>query len=428
VKRLQAGSDDLDLPGVRIRGRNNPNAAAPSMLTEMDSLPDCDFDDFFHQLANGPMRDQVVPMVLFETARGCWWGEKAHCTFCGLNGQTMEYRRKSPERAIEELRSLVTRYPGRSICVVDNILDTSYFDTFLPALTASGLEADLFWEVKSNLTKEQLVQLLRAGIRRIQPGVENFSNQVLKLMKKGVSGFQNIQLIKWCREIGIEPIWNILWGFPNESPEEYRKMAAMMPQLRHLTPPITGKQIRMDRFSPNFVMAEQLGFARVRPCPAYKFIYRRDPETLHNIAYYFAYDYSDGRDARLYTKDVMDEIDNWIEHYQTDEMFYVDTDGVMEVFDRRSVAREPYQQFRGVEREILIFCDRARSEHQIVAHFNGRVPAEQVRGLLREMVSSLVLLEYDGSYLTLALSAESYKPRQPIESYREAVPQLAATS
>ena len=28
----------------------------------------------------------------FESARGCWWGAKHHCTFCGLNGSTMRFR------------------------------------------------------------------------------------------------------------------------------------------------------------------------------------------------------------------------------------------------------------------------------------------------------------------------------------------------
>ena len=37
--------------------------------------------------------------LLIETARGCWWGERAHCTFCGLNGGTMRYRSMDADRA-----------------------------------------------------------------------------------------------------------------------------------------------------------------------------------------------------------------------------------------------------------------------------------------------------------------------------------------
>jgi len=34
----------------------------------------------------------VEPLLLFETSRGCWWGERSHCTFCGLNGLDLAYR------------------------------------------------------------------------------------------------------------------------------------------------------------------------------------------------------------------------------------------------------------------------------------------------------------------------------------------------
>ena len=51
------------------------------------------------------------------------------------------------------------------------------------------------------------------------------SDRVLKQMKKGVSGLQNIQLLKWCKEMGIHPIWNFLIGFPQESADDYFQMA-----------------------------------------------------------------------------------------------------------------------------------------------------------------------------------------------------------
>lgn len=188
VQCVKRGESPAGIAGVHLRDVPSPPAIQASFVLDMDSLPDCDFDDYFRQLAESNLVDKVEPMVLYETARGCWWGEKAHCTFCGLNGQTMQYRRKSPARALNELASLTTRYPGRAICVVDNILDMSYFKTFIPALKEASLNADLFWEVKSNLKKSHVRQLKEANIRRIQPGVESFSSQVLTLMKKGVSG------------------------------------------------------------------------------------------------------------------------------------------------------------------------------------------------------------------------------------------------
>jgi magnesium-protoporphyrin IX monomethyl ester (oxidative) cyclase len=61
-------------------------------------------------------------MLLLETSRGCWWGAKQHCTFCGLNGGAMAFRSKSAERVVEEIRYLRDRYGVESLSVVDNIL------------------------------------------------------------------------------------------------------------------------------------------------------------------------------------------------------------------------------------------------------------------------------------------------------------------
>ena len=148
---------------------------------------------------------------------------------------------------------------------------------------------ELFYEVKANLKKAQVRLLRDAGVRVIQPGIESFSNDVLARMRKGVRGLQNIQLLKWCKEFGITPQWNLLWGFPHEPPEEYARMAALLPLLTHLTPPQTASAIRIDRFSPNFDRAEALGFADVQPfagLPAYLSVRargRREPRLLLHV-------------------------------------------------------------------------------------------------------------------------------------------------
>ena len=59
------------------------------------SIPD--FDDYFGA-AQAPSYCDTVVRLSAESSRGCWWGAKSHCTFCGLNGGTMAFRAKSAER------------------------------------------------------------------------------------------------------------------------------------------------------------------------------------------------------------------------------------------------------------------------------------------------------------------------------------------
>src|SRR5579872_2764363 len=100
-----------------------------------------------------------------------------------------------------------------------------YFGDFIPELIEAKLGLELFFEVKANLKKEQLRMLRDAGARSLQPGVESLSTSVLSVMDKGVRGLQNVQLLKWCKELGIVPRWNLLWGFPGEPEAEYARMA-----------------------------------------------------------------------------------------------------------------------------------------------------------------------------------------------------------
>ena len=104
----------------------------------LDALPTTDFSEFYEQFAvalpDSSLAKGDVILLPYETSRGCWWGEKHHCTFCGLNAQTMEHREKSPDRVIGELQQLLNTHPNKKVCVVDNIMPRSYFRTLLPRL------------------------------------------------------------------------------------------------------------------------------------------------------------------------------------------------------------------------------------------------------------------------------------------------------
>ena len=77
---------------------------------------------------------------------------------CGLNGETMAFRQKSPDRVIAGARRLLLRYPTQRIGMVDNILPHSYFRTVLPRLAKELPPVQIFYETKSNLNLEQVQQ------------------------------------------------------------------------------------------------------------------------------------------------------------------------------------------------------------------------------------------------------------------------------
>jgi ribosomal peptide maturation radical SAM protein 1 len=418
VQRVLHAEPVSDLTGVYTRRNidamalNGTYGNAPP-IRDLDVLPMPDYDDFFDQLRASRLDRRYPASILFETSRGCWWGERSHCTFCGLSDATMPFRGKSARRAVDELVHLTSRYSGCAVVGVDWILNVRAFDDFLPELAARRLDVELFYEVKANLKKAQVRLLRDAGVRVIQPGIESFSNDVLARMRKGVRGLQNIQLLKWCKEFGITPQWNLLWGFPHEQPEEYARMAALLPLLTHLTPPQTASAIRIDRFSPNFDRAEALGFADVQPFAAYRHIYPFEPEVVANLAYYFTYGYREPQDVERYTADVVREVRRWQQLHPESDLFSIDLGTVLLVCDLRG-GGEALVTLSGLQRLLYELCDTAcplaTLQQKTGEATSTAVSATELDALLEPLLDRGLMVREGMSYLSLAISVGEYSP------------------
>lgn len=424
VRRVLSGESVAALPGVRTRETIAAEFAsghfsnAPT-VHRMDELPYPDYDDFFEQFAASRFARYWQPGIFFESSRGCWWGEKSHCTFCGLNGTTMAFRSKSAPRALEELLHLTTRYQGSDVEVTDNILDLAYFKDFVPELARLGTEFGLFYETKANLKKQQVRLLRDAGIRNIQPGIESLSDEVLKLMRKGVSALQNIQLLKWCKELGVEPRWNILWGFPGEPPEEYARMAKVVPLITHLRPPGFFSTIRLDRFSPNFFDGERLGFSNIEPLDAYRYVYRGvPPEGIRNLAYHFSFGYRVPQDLDSYAQPLARALSEWQRMAGQSDLFSIDTGDHLIVWDLRPIAVSSLTVLAGDARLLYLAADAItdvrRLSADLVSLGGKEKSVEDIEDALGPMIERGLILRDGSRYLALAVPLGEYLPARPV--------------
>ncbi len=262
-----------------------------------------DYDDFFASL-DEKVGAGAPAQVLFETSRGCWWGERAHCTFCGLNGVTMKYRAMEPSRALRSIRGLLDRYASRAsrFQCVDNIMPREYLTEVFPHLQTPA-HVSIFYEVKADLKEREMEVLARAGVTAIQPGIEALSTSTLRLMRKGTTAFQNLKFLKSCLAHGIDPQWNLLVGFPGEEDGVYQKYWEDLPLLAHLPPPSGVYPVRFDRFSPYHVQAKEYGLA-LEPCEFYAMVYPFDAAALNDLAYFFI--------DRQYTSRYLAQTAQWI--------------------------------------------------------------------------------------------------------------------
>jgi ribosomal peptide maturation radical SAM protein 1 len=285
----RASPDELrSIPGLcwreEGRSRQNPMTGVGSRRNLHSPAPD--YDAYFDQVVTTGLYEWVQPELVLEGSRGCWWGEKHQCTFCGLNGEMMTFRRKPDDQIVTELVEKVTRHRVLDVVFNDNILSQDHLKTLMPRLATLGWDANIHFEVKANLRFDQLQLLSKAGVAHIQPGVESLNSHVLKIMDKGVTGWQNVRLLRDCRTLGIKAVWNYLYGFPGEEWEDYEAVLRQLPALVHLQPPLIACRIALERFSPYFENA-RLGIKSRGPAKVYRYIYDLPRCEVSDLVYLF---------------------------------------------------------------------------------------------------------------------------------------------
>jgi ribosomal peptide maturation radical SAM protein 1 len=153
-------------------------------ISDMNSLPIPDFDDYVAERKRFGLHDAQTGLCLpLESSRGCWWGAKSHCTFCGLNANGMSYRQKDYSRFQEEVKATVERYGARYLFMADNILSVRYYREFIAWARENNLGVDFFYEIKANMNRQQVRDLAESGISMVQPGIESFSSSVLMFQR-----------------------------------------------------------------------------------------------------------------------------------------------------------------------------------------------------------------------------------------------------
>jgi ribosomal peptide maturation radical SAM protein 1 len=382
---LADGADPGLVPGVarRVGDRVDVTPPAPP-ITRMDDLPTPDYREYFQHaqdlgvLSRSECRGIAIP---FESARGCWWGEKHHCTFCGLNGTTMQFRSKSADRVAGELAAQARRYRSFRFESVDNILDMQYLKTLLPALVAEESSYELFYEVKANLSRAQLRLLAQSGIRRLQPGIESLSSHVLTLMRKGVRAAQNVNLLRWAQYYGIQVEWNLLWGFPGETADDYATQTAAVPDLVHLRPPSGASRIWLERFSPLFTETETFKLRYRTPERSYAYVYPKDVD-LDRAAYFFDYDHDELLPEPVYAE-LSTAVDAWIDAWESPRrpvLRYRSAPGLIEIYDARRAGLEGTFTFEGPLADIYLACsDRPMHAAAVRDRLRLEMPVESVQ-------------------------------------------------
>jgi ribosomal peptide maturation radical SAM protein 1 len=271
------------------------------------------------------------------------------------------------------------------------------------------LDYTFFYETKANLSNEQLKQLARGGVRRLQPGIESLNSNVLKLMRKGTTGINNVRVLKWGRYYNIRMYWNVLLGFPGERAEDYDQQITTMRLIPHLQPPEGAAPIWLERFSPNYTRQAELGITNVRPERAYAYVY---PEIvdLYRAAYFFTYESMSALPTSSWEQ-VVEYVKFWQEQWTKGNppfLVYQRGAGRLTITDGRQPGAPRISSFDELSALIYEFCTpTARGMGQIAEYLRAGLSLDvdqaMVRSSLDEFQRLGLVLEEDNRYLGLAI-------------------------
>jgi ribosomal peptide maturation radical SAM protein 1 len=405
VRRLNRGESVRGLRGVMWRdgGRISFAGRAPN-FSDMNKTPVPDFDEYFYARREGGYEnyaDAQEVLMPIETARGCWWGMKNHCTFCGLNRAGMEFRSKDADNVIEQLDALSRRYGILDFNAIDNIMAPEYIDELFGRLAEANTDIRIHYEVRPSLSRAQLKQMRRGGLFSIQPGVESLSTHLLRLMKKYTTGMRNLELIKWCTYYGINNLYNLLVRFPGETLEDYKIQCEVIPKIHHWQAPWAVAKARADRGSPMYTDPASQSINRLAPSPCYDFLFPKDRFDLRRVSYYFEHEMGDTLEDAQYDE-IFEAVGLWQQLWQQPDRPYLRYRKAWAAIFIEDGRSRPAQtiSYSNNAAALYEYCADARSAKEIAAQFDD---APWVEEALSEFLDRDLMVHLDNRYLSLAL-------------------------
>jgi ribosomal peptide maturation radical SAM protein 1 len=353
------------IPGVITRASRGP---VRRLQFDLRESAEPDYDDWYADLETLRLEDHVsvrTTVLPIESSRGCWWGQKHHCVFCGIDEATLKYRSKDADLIVQLLARMRERHGSHvPMRFSDYIFPHNFFAELLPRLAQVMPRYDLQCEIKANQTTERVKAFADAGFSELQPGIESFDTNVLRLMDKGVSGIQNVHLLRQGYMHGIQINYNILYGLPGEQAVWYERMVGQLPRLFHLTPPVTRTETIVTRFAPLQANPRRFGIDstpthhRCYDCLFSDDFLAATSFNLDNYAYYFERNFDYEREATPHYWSLLRQVDNWKRQHRERyvDLSWAASGSDVVVFDSRRTNEPVERRLSGADKDVFLTC------------------------------------------------------------------------
>jgi hopanoid C-3 methylase HpnR len=210
---IEAGSDLAAVPGAVIAMGTGP---APGFVHSLDDLlPARDLLRHRRKYFLGVLD----PCASIEFSRGCPWD----CSFCSAwTFYGRSYRLLSPERVVEDLRSI--REPG--VFIVDDVafIQKRHGMELGEAIARAGINKRYYLETRGDVllrNKEVFEFWSRLGVSYMFLGLEALDEDGLRKYRKRVPLGRNFEALEYARSLGVHIAINLI-ADPDWDRERFR--------------------------------------------------------------------------------------------------------------------------------------------------------------------------------------------------------------
>ncbi|MEO8595655.1 MAG: radical SAM protein [Candidatus Solibacter sp.] len=221
-----------EIPGAHFHGGAGP---AAEFVDDLDALAaPLEAQALYDSRWYDPSGCTVTPGGML-TSRGC----PARCTFCANYVTGRGFRYRSAEGVVSELNRFHAMTGAQFFPFWDDALTAN-----LPRLFAlcdafrEGLDFALSWSAitRANMVTPELLDAMKsAGCVAVNFGVESGDDEILRVIKKGVSTAHVVRALEWAKERGLVTACNFMLGFPQETPRALENTRRFLERIAPLT-------------------------------------------------------------------------------------------------------------------------------------------------------------------------------------------------
>ncbi len=216
------------------------------LIEDLDTLPILDFklqnyEELFQKIFN----KSEIAFFPLESSRGCY----ANCTFCSSKRIMGHWRKKSPERLLNEIFLLQEAYPrlfkhqNFGVIYIDNTATADPKRILKFAKLKRDADLTVFWTCMSRINEflpnrtELISAMTESGNRSIFFGIEAGYNEGLKRIHKRITIEQIDKIVKLWIKYGLSILnLSFIVGFPWETMDEIEQTLNYAKALKQLSP------------------------------------------------------------------------------------------------------------------------------------------------------------------------------------------------